>query len=117
MVRFFDYVNVRQIKMMGGEMVNQERLQQLRKKYGKRDGSTYYPEPEVSEYWQRKVKPFVRPRKFWHCLVGAYHVVVLGKSCWELACACPGTCLTEGFCFLTNWGWVSDYSYWRDHRG
>jgi len=90
---------------------DKNRLSELREKYGKRDGSTEYAEPEPDEYWAPKIRSFVRIRRFWHCLYGAWWVVVLRHYYWGMACACPGTCLTVGFCpLVTRWHWVERYA-------
>ena len=94
-----------------------DRLTELREKYGKRDGSTYYPPDEVYMFPTPKVLPFVRIRRFWHCLTGAVFVLTHRNAITGRACACPGTCMTLGFCPLVGWRWVDRFVGWRQHNG
>lgn len=94
-----------------------DRLEQLREKYGKRDGSTYYPEdPPLAEHIVQKRQCW-RVRKFWHHLCGAFRILLTGHDpLWGSACACPGFCATTGYCMLaTSWCWVYRFA-WRDPK-
>lgn len=101
-------------------MIDKNRLLHLREKYGKRDGSTYYPEePEfdVVSWRKSRLRPFWRVRRFPYFLSTAIRAIFFGYRITGICCACIGTCHVYGMCLsYQTWRPVYRYLEWRERR-